>query len=184
MALTRARVVWSSSPLFAALAQAAIERALRRPRDAARVARDVREMRALMEREKPAKSDWDLKLLPGGLVDIEFAAQHLQLVHAAAGGPVEANTGAALQALSHAKLAPARRLAALRSAWTLQQDLSQVLKAALEDDRDPDLEPEGFKRLLAKAGGVSDYTALLARLAQRQAAAREAFAALAPLPGR
>ena len=184
MALTRARVVWSSTGIFAAQAQAAIERALRRPRDPVRVAHDVREMRALMEREKPAASDWDLKLLPGGLVDIEFAAQHLQLVNAAAGGPIEANTGAALQALSHAKLAPTRRLAALRTAWTLQQDLSQLLKAALEDDRDPDLEPEGFKRLLARAGGAADYAALIAKLARRQAAAREAFEALVPNGGR
>ena len=43
---------------------------------------DLREMRALMTRERPAAGAWDLKLSPGGLVDIEFAAQFLQLAGA------------------------------------------------------------------------------------------------------
>ena len=29
-----------------------------------------------MARERPAKSRWDVKLAPGGLVDIEFVIQH------------------------------------------------------------------------------------------------------------
>jgi [glutamine synthetase] adenylyltransferase / [glutamine synthetase]-adenylyl-L-tyrosine phosphorylase len=180
MALTRARVVWASSPDFAARAGAAVEHVLRRPREAAQVATDVREMRALMEREKPAKSDWDLKLLPGGLVDIEFAAQHLQIANAGSGGPISPNTGAALEALAEARLAPSRPLAALRTAWTLQQNLSQLLKAAIDDDSDPDQEPDGFRRLLARAGGAPSYEELRVRLDKRQAAAREAFEALVP----
>ncbi len=72
-------MVWASSPAFKVRAEAAIEAALRRPRDAKKTAADVIEMRELMERERPGKGDWDLKLDPGGLVDIEFAAQFLQL---------------------------------------------------------------------------------------------------------
>jgi glutamate-ammonia-ligase adenylyltransferase len=75
LALTRARVAWATDEAFAADAAAAIEAALRRPRDAGKTAQDVREMRDLMARERPPKGDWDLKLSPGGLVDIEFAAQ-------------------------------------------------------------------------------------------------------------
>ncbi len=86
LALTRARIVWASSGAFAATAAGAIEAALRRPRDPAKTARDVREMRALMERERPPSGFWDLKLSPGGLVDVEFAAQHLEIVHAARAG--------------------------------------------------------------------------------------------------
>src|SRR6185295_12821149 len=72
LALTRARIVWATSEGFAADAQRAIETALRRPRDRAETAKDVREMRELLEQERPAKGDWDLKLGPGGMVDIEF----------------------------------------------------------------------------------------------------------------
>ena len=86
LAMTRARVVWATSPGYAATAAEAVESALRRPRDAVAVAADVAAMRALMARERPADGPWDMKLSDGGLVDIEFAAQHLQLVHAADGG--------------------------------------------------------------------------------------------------
>src|SRR5581483_9372602 len=78
LALTRARVVWATSPAFEARAAAAIEARLRTPRDPAKTAADVLAMRELMAREKPASGFWDLKLADGGLVDIEFAAQHLQ----------------------------------------------------------------------------------------------------------
>jgi glutamate-ammonia-ligase adenylyltransferase len=175
LALTRARVVWASSPAFAHAAEAAIAAALRLPRDPARTLADAADMRALMAKERPPHGPWDLKLSPGGLVDIEFAAQSLQIVHAAAGGPLRANTGQALQALRHARLADAEKLITLSRAWRLQQDLTQVLKLALDDPADPKAEPERFKALLANAGGETDFDALQARLTARQAEAHAAF---------
>jgi glutamate-ammonia-ligase adenylyltransferase len=175
LALTRARVVWSTSPAFAADAEAALGAALNRPRDRALIAADVREMRALMHRERPAKGAWDLKLSPGGLVDIEFAAQFLQLAHAAEGGPLEPNTAAALAAFRAAKLAPAAALTDLEQAWRLQQDLTQLLKVALDDGADPAAEPAAFRTLLARAGGVRDFRKLGATLKRAQTAARKAY---------
>ncbi len=32
-------------------------------------------MRALIEKEKPPRDLWDIKLIPGGLIDLEFIAQ-------------------------------------------------------------------------------------------------------------
>ena len=32
-------------------------------------------MRAMIEKEKPPRDLWDLKLIPGGLIDLEFIAQ-------------------------------------------------------------------------------------------------------------
>jgi glutamate-ammonia-ligase adenylyltransferase len=135
MALTRARVAWSSDPAFAADVTAAIEAALRQPRDIVALARDVREMRALIAQEKPASGLWDMKLAPGGLVDIEFAAQFLQLAHAAAGGPLRAGTAEALEALAAAGLTGP--VGPLLDAWTLQQNLTQILRLALGDRDDP-----------------------------------------------
>ncbi|MDZ4374443.1 MAG: glutamine-synthetase adenylyltransferase, partial [Phenylobacterium sp.] len=176
LALTRARVVWATTPGFAADAQAAIERALRRPRDRRKTAKDVRDMRKLLEQERPPKSPWDLKLKPGGLVDIEFAAQFLQLAHAADGGPLRTNTAEALTALGEAGHAGAATLEALRDAWILQQDLTQLLKVALGDSPDPAGEPKAFQSLLARAGGVKTLKALESRLGEVQAAARAAYA--------
>jgi glutamate-ammonia-ligase adenylyltransferase len=178
LALTRARVVWATSDAFAADAQAAVEAALRRPRDAQKTAHDVREMRKLLEDERPPKGDWDLKLSPGGLVDIEFAAQFLQLVHAADGGPLAPNTATALEALGEAGLAPPGPLNALREAWRLQQNLTQLLKVALGDDPDPAQEPKGFQALLARAGEAKTFKALQTRLEAAQAGARAAYLAL------
>lgn len=173
LALTRARVVWASSEVFAADAAAAIEAALRRPRDRDKTAADVREMRELLERERPPKGEWDLKLSPGGLVDIEFAAQFLQLAHAAEGGPLQANTAQALAAFDG--LAPAEALTALRRAWSLQQDLTQLLKVALGDNADPSEEPKAFRALLARAGGSRDFRALRTKLDTARHHARTAY---------
>ncbi|MDP3176116.1 MAG: glutamine-synthetase adenylyltransferase, partial [Phenylobacterium sp.] len=163
---------------FAAEAQAAIEAVLRRPRDRARTAADVRDMRKLLEEERPPKGPWDLKLSPGGLVDVEFAAQYLQLVHAADRGPLKPNTAEALAALRELGLAPAAPLAVLERAWKLQQDLTQLLKVALGDDPDPDAEPKAFRALLARAGGVRDFRGLKAALTKARKDARRAYDAL------
>jgi glutamate-ammonia-ligase adenylyltransferase len=174
LALTRARVAWATSEAFAAEAATAIETALRRPRDRTHIAADVREMRELLERERPPKGDWDLKLSPGGLVDIEFAAQFLQLAHAAEGGPLHPNTAEALAAFAASGLAPVRPIGELQAAWRLQQNLTQLLKVALEDG-DPSGEPAAFKRLLARAGAARGFPALVRKLEAAQAAARGAY---------
>jgi glutamate-ammonia-ligase adenylyltransferase len=177
-ALTRARVVWSSSQAFATRAASALEAKLRAPRDARRTAADVLAMRQLLARERPPSGFWDLKLHAGGLVDIEFAAQHLQIVHAADGGPLRPHTGEALEALKAAGLVAPALADALVRAWRLQQDLSQVLKIALPEGEDPSHEPEPLRALLAKAGHAADFKALAEALREQKAAARRAFEAV------
>jgi glutamate-ammonia-ligase adenylyltransferase len=178
LALTRGRVAWATSPAFASRAAAAIEGKLRRPRDAQRTAADVKAMRQLMARERPASGFWDLKLHEGGLVDIEFAAQFLQLAHGAAGGPLRPNTAAALEAMRAAGLAPGALIDDLAAAWRLQQDLSQLVKVALPDGADPEHEPKALRSLMAKAAGVRDFRALHAALTARRRSAHSAFLAL------
>ena len=178
LALTRARVVWASAPTFGDMVTGGLEHALRQVRPAKAVTHDTREMRALMARERPAGGFWDLKLTPGGLVDIEFAAQCLQLLHAADGGPLRANTGEALAALRAAHLSPAARLDPLLEAWRLQQDLAQIIKLALGDDADPATEPAALRTLLAQAGQVKTFAILQQRLRKLRAAAHTAYEAV------
>jgi glutamate-ammonia-ligase adenylyltransferase len=175
MALSRGRAVWASSPAFGARAEAAIDAALRRPRDDVATAKDVRDMRALMLKERPPAGRWDLKLTPGGLVDIEFAAQFLQLRHGASGGPLYASTRRALEAMRDRALADRGALNALIEAWRLLQNLSQVLKLALGDADDPAAEPDPLRTLLARAGGAGDFADLEMKLAQAQKVAHAAF---------
>ena len=175
LALTRGRVVWASDPAFGSEITSLVGSILRRPRERTSTAADVLAMRRLMERERPPSGPWDLKLSPGGQVDAEFAAQFLQIVHAADGGPLRPGTLDALQALSDAGRGNAEDLAALAEAWRLQQALSQFIKAALDERSDVAEEPDAFKALLARAGGADSFAELEERLADVRAKARAAF---------
>ena len=126
LALTRARVVWAERrrPSRRGRPPPSRPRCVARGTRRARRA-DVRDMRALMARERPPSGFWDLKLAAGGLVDIEFAAQYLQIVHAAGGGPLAASTPPRRwRRWPRRGLAPAAPVQALIDAWRLQQDLS------------------------------------------------------------
>ena len=80
MALTRARVV-AGPPALAGRVEAAIRAAIIAG-EPDRIREDARAMRARLARDLPPGGPWDVKLLPGGLMEVEFVAQALQLVHA------------------------------------------------------------------------------------------------------
>jgi glutamate-ammonia-ligase adenylyltransferase len=180
MAMTRARVVWASSADFEIWVTDSIEAALRQPRDIAKTAADARDMRELIAAEKPPSGIWDLKLSPGGLVDIEFVAQYLQIAWASRGGPLLQQTGEALLAIAEAGLADPAQVAVLADAWRLQQNLSQLLKVALADNTDPTREPKAFRAALARAGGARGFPGLSAKLRAARTAAVAAYEALIP----
>src|SRR6185369_7570907 len=69
LALTRARPI-TGDPTFQARVREAVRAALTRPRDAAKLASEVTEMRALMAKEHPATLPWEIKSWRGGLIDI------------------------------------------------------------------------------------------------------------------
>ena len=78
MALTRARVVYGSTRAKADV-DSIVNAVLRLPRDPAQLVHDVVQMRRDMAEHKKPKGELDVKLLPGGLVDIEFIVHALQL---------------------------------------------------------------------------------------------------------
>ncbi len=82
MALTRARVIAGSGALSSRV-EAEIHKVLTAKRDRAKIAADVRDMRRRIEVEKATTDIWDLKQVRGGMVDLEFIVQYLQLAHAA-----------------------------------------------------------------------------------------------------
>jgi len=81
-ALTRARFS-AGDPRVGAAFEEIRERILRRPRDAAAIAREVRDMRLRLRAAHPNQSaEFDLKHDAGGMIDVEFAVQCLVLTHA------------------------------------------------------------------------------------------------------
>ncbi|MEN3792772.1 bifunctional [glutamine synthetase] adenylyltransferase/[glutamine synthetase]-adenylyl-L-tyrosine phosphorylase [Fulvimarina sp. MAC3] len=78
MALTRARTLAGDGEMQDAVMEMIAE-LLSRETDPAAVSHDVVAMRGRIGRDKPARGPLDLKLRPGGLVDLEFIAQWAQL---------------------------------------------------------------------------------------------------------
>ena len=175
MALTRARVI-SASPGFAAGVEEVIAATLRKPRDTALIAGDVVEMRGAIAREKGEDNRWDLKYAAGGLVDLEFIAQYLQLVHAAEHpGILDTSTARVLDKARALGLLAAQDAEVLRPAVVLYQSLTQILRLCLSAPFDAKTAGAGLLRLLARAADVPDFAAVDATLIETQARVREAF---------
>ena len=175
MALTRARVVSSSTELKFRI-QSVIQNILRRPRDADLTAGDVVEMRAAIAKEKGDSDRWDLKYAAGGLIDIEFIAQYLQLVHAhQLPGILDTSTARVLDNARSLRVLAARDAEILRPAVQLYHDLTQILRLCLPERFDPKTAGPALLRLLARAADVPDFAALDATLAEMQAKVRESF---------
>ena len=133
-------------------------------------------MRARMAESFSDKNPWDLKFARGGLVDIEFIAQALQLVHARAQPEIlDTNTIAALHNLGAADVLNKADTAILVAAAGLQHALTQVLRIALDETPKMGEATPGLKALLVEAGKTADFAALETRLFDLQARVRAIF---------
>ncbi|HSV23541.1 MAG TPA: bifunctional [glutamine synthetase] adenylyltransferase/[glutamine synthetase]-adenylyl-L-tyrosine phosphorylase [Xanthobacteraceae bacterium] len=175
LALTRARVVSGASALVARV-EAVIRDVLCRPRDARAVAADVVDMRRAIAAEKGEATRWDLKYAAGGLVDLEFIAQYLQLVHAAAvPGILDTATAAVFEKAVREGILTVEDAEVLRPAMRLYQDLSHILRLCVAAPFDPKSAGSGLTQLLALAADVPDFNTLEAHLADTQARVRNCF---------
>ncbi len=143
------------------------------------LARDIADMRALIAREKGDKGAFDLKLAPGGLIDIEFLAQYLILAHARrrVRELLRPETRAALTAATRAGLLSPDDGAALAHAHRLMTAVTQVLRLTLPDDAAPEAAAAGVKRRIAAAAGAPDFARLTAELAEARGRVRAIFRA-------
>jgi glutamate-ammonia-ligase adenylyltransferase len=175
MALTRARVV-SAAPEFGARVEGVILDILRLPRDAAQIAGDVVEMRSAIAKEKCDGNPWDLKYAAGGLVDLEFIAQYLQLAHGQEQPDIlDTSTARVLDKARQLRLVSVEDAEVLRPAAQLYHDITQILRLCLADPFDAKTAGPGLLRLLARAADVPDFATLNATLLETQAKVRASF---------
>ena len=178
LALTRARLVAGPETLRARI-EAQIAMRLTTPRKRSRILADARDMRDKIAAQYPGRNRWDLKYAPGGLVDIEFLAQALQLVHAPAHPAIlDTNTVAALEKIAAAGFLEDADARLLIEAARLEQALTQILRIALDETLEADTASAGLKMLLAGAGNAADFAALERDLFARQDAVRAVFGRL------
>jgi glutamate-ammonia-ligase adenylyltransferase len=175
MALTRARIV-SAPREFAAQVEQVIRTVLCRERDPAVIAEDVVEMRRAIAKEKGEETRWDLKYAVGGLVDLEFIAQHLQLVHAAQHPDiVDTSTARVFDKALRLGLLSRDEADVLRPATRLYHNLTQILRLCLNGPFDPKAGGAGLLGLLARAGDTPNFATLDAHVAETQQRVRAAF---------
>ena len=163
LALTRARPV-AGDPDLCKEIDDVIETTLSATRDRSQVTAEVREMRELMDEERPGSGDLEVKLSPGGLIDLEFIAQQALLLGDA---PIEvrpAGPAAVLETIG------ARELS---DAYHLFSTVQHLTRLGLENDDDP--MPSGLLARIVRAVDEPDAARLVARLEEAKAAVRAAF---------
>ena len=176
MALTRARVVAGDRRLGDEIA-ATIAAVLTKPRDKAKLAKDVKAMRELIAREKGDQDPWDLKLVSGGLIDIEFVAQYLTLAEAGRVAELlNVSTRATLAAAAEAGVIARDDAEALIAAHRLYTDATQVMRVAVAGPFDPATAASGVKRRIAAAAALPDFESLQGAVSEAREAVRRAYA--------
>ncbi|WP_376765093.1 bifunctional [glutamine synthetase] adenylyltransferase/[glutamine synthetase]-adenylyl-L-tyrosine phosphorylase [Sphingomonas koreensis] len=167
MALTRARPVFGSAAARAQV-QAVIDAVLHGDRPERDVVAEARKMRADMAAHKPPAGPLDAKLLPGGLVDLEFAVHTQQLVRRAGFDP---ELRRAIGLLADAELLPAELTPALEFLTRLLVTLRLVA---------PDAQPPALatRPVVAHAVGARDWEAVLAALDRHRQEVARAWAAV------
>ncbi|MBP2446718.1 bifunctional [glutamine synthetase] adenylyltransferase/[glutamine synthetase]-adenylyl-L-tyrosine phosphorylase [Rhizobium leguminosarum] len=176
MALTRARLISGDESLIAE-AEHIVREVLSADRDIAKVAHDVAEMRELIDKEKPPSGPWDLKLIPGGVIDLEFIAQYLALIAPTRGVGIAVNgmsTGEALKLLGDRLMATVD-LDICLEAFALYTGLSQLIRLSIDGQFDPKDAPAGLVELVCRAGDCPDIRTLEGELKRLSKAVRKIF---------
>ncbi|MGB3899851.1 MAG: bifunctional [glutamine synthetase] adenylyltransferase/[glutamine synthetase]-adenylyl-L-tyrosine phosphorylase [Mesorhizobium sp.] len=178
MALSRARTIAGDAGLRAEV-EAEVAAVLALPRDEAKVKAEASGMRAMIEEEKPPHDLWDIKLIPGGLIDLEFIAQVAVIT-----GNVEENGHATATADTLAHLAPGfapmQARQELAEAYAFYQALTQMIRLCLTGNFDRNDVPPGLADLLLAVTGLPDFGVLEAHLKDTAATVRGHFDRLLP----
>jgi glutamate-ammonia-ligase adenylyltransferase len=150
MALTRARPIYGSANARAALA-AIVDATLHRPREAGKLVADAAKMRADIARHKPPAGRFDVKLIPGGLIDAEFTVHLLQLRHRMGFSP---RLRQAARTLAEAGLLAESVIGA-------HELLTRMLVTLRLVSPSSDEPPEASRPIVARACGQPDWLALI-----------------------
>ncbi|HZV18277.1 MAG TPA: bifunctional [glutamine synthetase] adenylyltransferase/[glutamine synthetase]-adenylyl-L-tyrosine phosphorylase [Sphingobium sp.] len=153
LALTRARPVFGSPEARAAL-DAIIMTTLTAPRDPQALLAEAVKMRRDIAAHKPPAGPLDVKLVPGGLIDLEFLIHVTQLTHRTGFSP---NLNHALDALVHEGLLDP----ALPEAHALLARYLIVSRLVTPQSTEP---AEESRWLVAKACFARDWADVLARI--------------------
>ncbi|WP_135078675.1 bifunctional [glutamine synthetase] adenylyltransferase/[glutamine synthetase]-adenylyl-L-tyrosine phosphorylase [Terasakiella sp. SH-1] len=167
MALTRARVLCGSEALTNKVEQA-IEKTLRTQRDHDRLLFDVADMRKRMDKEHHTDVVWEIKQYRGGIVDIDFMAQYLQLKFGDQHKDIlQHNTLDVLQKARELEIleeTQANDLISAMELWNIIQGYLRLTVAAELKKEDGGELPHALKQDLVQACGEPSFDILCERM--------------------
>ncbi|MDR3326407.1 MAG: bifunctional [glutamine synthetase] adenylyltransferase/[glutamine synthetase]-adenylyl-L-tyrosine phosphorylase [Rhodospirillaceae bacterium] len=161
MALTRARIITGNSSLKNSITNI-FHQILRKNRDPLKLLIDVADMRHRIAREHKINHPWDVKYFRGGLVDIEFIAQYLQL-RWAINYPslILTNTDEILIESEKIGLLKTNQAKILQDSLHMWSTIQQILRQAINGFFDEETASEHLKEILAQqTTGSSNFNAL------------------------
>ena len=161
-ALTRARVVLSTGGLGEEFEHARLD-VLARPRERGALAADVAAMRERIRSERGGGGGrWSVRHMRGGLLDVEFIAQFLQLLHAAEAPDVLARDSISVFGAAGARgLVDAGAARELAEAAALWRNLEGVIRAAVGARAEGEEAEGAIENLLARSSGKAVLDALV-----------------------
>ena len=140
-------------------------------------------LRRRLAAAKPGKRRWNLKYAPGGLVDLEFIGQYLQLRHAAAHPQVlDQHVLKSLGKMGEAGLlepATTRELIEAGQFLSLMLALTRLVQPAAFD---AEAASPGMRDMLAQRAQVANFAALEAKLVTIQDCVHAHYERLVEIP--
>ncbi len=182
MALTRFRVV-AGDPGFAAEIETTLREILCRTRDPDRLVVDIADMRRRMAETHATDSLWDVKHVRGGMVDIDYIVQYLQLGHATEHPAIlTPNTERAIRQLQKAGLLEEEDAEELGETIHLWHNLQGLLRLTVGHRFDEAAVPTGLAKALAEAGDAFDFDELKQDMSDAARRARALYERLIDQP--
>ena len=143
-------------------------RTLTTERDPAKLILDVADMRDRLSAHHRVQSGWDVKHRRGGLVDVEFITQYLQLRWAHRHPEIlRPNLGEALSQAGALGLLTLADADVLYRAWQLWSSLQQTLRLTYQGDFREKALTARVRQLLADTAQCADFTEMKAVMAER-----------------
>ena len=175
MALSKARVIVGPTDLSVRL-ETMRHAVLSQEREQAKLVSDVCDMRNRIANEFPGRNVWDIKYRPGGLIDAEFMAQYLQLLHAAACPKVlSPNTINSFHQLNEHGFLNSKVANDLIGALTFWYDLGSALRITTTEDLENKSHNSGPREMLAQAGNATNFDELVEKMQDTAHVVRKHF---------
>lgn len=163
-ALTRLSPLAGDKELMEKIEKARTQ-AICRPRDAMSTLKDIIEMRAKIQEAMKPRGDWDLKRLKGGLIELEFFAQAMQLLNANKYVEIiSQNTLVALGNIGKTQLISNERAGRLLNAGAALNKVRQILALVAGPEFDPKNATEATMSAIAQTLDAPDFNSAKAIL--------------------